>query len=102
MIMLCCSVTIKSSWGKLERVICLFLEASQELILVLFLVSTTEDNETLTKTNDEAVQSENQEHFPGEVIQQDYHMPDVITVKVQTGKCWFWTFIDTYRIIYNG
>lgn len=58
-----------------------------------------EDNETLRKTGpnfDETVQSENQEPFPGEVIAEDYHMPDVITVSVQTGKCWFCTFIDTY------
>ncbi|KAL9853445.1 IQ motif and ubiquitin-like domain-containing protein isoform 2-T5 [Geothlypis trichas] len=29
---------------------------------------------------------ENQECLPGEVIQQDYHMPDVITVRVETGS----------------
>lgn len=29
---------------------------------------------------------ENEEHFPGEVTQQDYHMPDVITVRVETGS----------------
>ncbi|XP_048156369.1 IQ and ubiquitin-like domain-containing protein isoform X1 [Corvus hawaiiensis] len=45
--------------------------------------SMIEDNETLRKT-DETVQSENLERFPREVIQQDYHMPDVITVRVQT------------------
>ncbi|XP_053834541.1 IQ and ubiquitin-like domain-containing protein [Vidua macroura] len=49
--------------------------------------SMIEDNETLGKTNsDETVQSENQERFPGEVIQKDYHMPDVITVRIQTGS----------------
>ncbi|XP_064302372.1 IQ and ubiquitin-like domain-containing protein [Phalacrocorax carbo] len=42
-----------------------------------------------TRTNfDETIQSEklclDQEHFPGKAVQQDYHMPDVITVRVQT------------------
>lgn len=63
--------------------------------MVLFLASMIEDNETLRKT-DETVQSKNLERFRGEVIQQDYHMPDVITVRVQTSKCWFCTCIDTY------
>lgn len=70
--------------------------------MVLFLAGMIEDNEALRKTGsnfDETVQSENQEYFYGEVIQEDYHMPDVITVSVQTGKCWFWTFIDTYIIM---
>lgn len=70
--------------------------------MVLFLASTIEDNETLRETGpdfDETDQSENQEHFLGEVIQPDYHMPDVITVNVQTGKCWFYTFIKTYIIM---
>lgn len=49
--------------------------------------------------SDETVQSEDQEHFPGEVIQQDYHMPDVLTVRVQTGKCCFCRFINTYVIM---
>ncbi|OWK59154.1 IQ and ubiquitin-like domain-containing protein [Lonchura striata] len=51
--------------------------------------SMIEDNEMPRKirpNSDETVQSENQEHFPGEVIQQDYHMPDVLTVRVQTGS----------------
>ncbi|XP_071597116.1 IQ motif and ubiquitin-like domain-containing protein [Heliangelus exortis] len=50
-----------------------------------------EDNETLEKTRagfDETVRSEekhlDQEHFPGEAVQKDYHMPDVITVRVET------------------
>ncbi|XP_068045950.1 IQ motif and ubiquitin-like domain-containing protein [Anomalospiza imberbis] len=50
--------------------------------------SMIEDNEAPRKTgpnSDETVQFENQERFPGELIQQDYHMPDVITVRVQTG-----------------
>lgn len=64
--------------------------------MVLFLGSATEDNETLRSTRanfDETVQSEklclDQEHFPAKAVQEDYHMPDVITVRVQTGKCWF-------------
>nr|XP_002190741.4 IQ and ubiquitin-like domain-containing protein isoform X1 [Taeniopygia guttata]XP_030112500.3 IQ and ubiquitin-like domain-containing protein isoform X1 [Taeniopygia guttata]XP_030112523.3 IQ and ubiquitin-like domain-containing protein isoform X1 [Taeniopygia guttata]XP_030112532.3 IQ and ubiquitin-like domain-containing protein isoform X1 [Taeniopygia guttata] len=51
--------------------------------------SMIEDNEMPRKigpNSDETVQSEDQEHFPGEVIQQDYHMPDVLTVRVQTGS----------------
>ncbi|KAM6091243.1 LOW QUALITY PROTEIN: IQ motif and ubiquitin-like domain-containing protein [Theristicus caerulescens] len=50
-----------------------------------------EDDEALRRTRanfDETVQSEklclDQEHFPGKAVQQDYHMPDVITVRVQT------------------
>ncbi|XP_051651425.1 IQ and ubiquitin-like domain-containing protein isoform X4 [Manacus candei] len=49
--------------------------------------SMTEDNETIRRTGpnfEKTMQSENQEHFPGKVVQQDYHMPDVITVRVQT------------------
>uniref|UniRef100_A0A8C0C2M0 IQ motif and ubiquitin domain containing n=1 Tax=Buteo japonicus TaxID=224669 RepID=A0A8C0C2M0_9AVES len=66
---------------------------NQELILVLFLGSMIEDDEALRRTRanfDETIQSEklclDQEHFPGKAVQQDYHMPDVITVRVQTGK----------------
>ncbi|XP_050180331.1 IQ and ubiquitin-like domain-containing protein isoform X2 [Myiozetetes cayanensis] len=49
--------------------------------------SMIEDNETLRRTGpnfEKTVQSENQQHFPGQGIRQDYHMPDVITVRVQT------------------
>ncbi|XP_052646438.1 IQ and ubiquitin-like domain-containing protein isoform X4 [Harpia harpyja] len=53
--------------------------------------SMIEDDEALrrTRTNfDETIQSEklclDPEHFPGKAVQQDYHMPDVITVRVQT------------------
>ncbi|XP_032543095.1 IQ and ubiquitin-like domain-containing protein isoform X2 [Chiroxiphia lanceolata] len=49
--------------------------------------SMSEDNETIRRTGPnfkKTMQSENQEHFPGKVVQQDYHMPDVITVRVQT------------------
>ncbi|XP_064512210.1 IQ motif and ubiquitin-like domain-containing protein isoform X3 [Pseudopipra pipra] len=49
--------------------------------------SMTEDNETIRRTGpnfEKTMQSENQEHFPGKVVQQNYHMPDVITVRVQT------------------
>ncbi|XP_059703190.1 IQ and ubiquitin-like domain-containing protein [Haemorhous mexicanus] len=45
--------------------------------------SMIKDNETPRKT---WPNFENQEHFSGEVTQQDYHMPDVITVRVQTGS----------------
>ncbi|XP_032913650.1 IQ and ubiquitin-like domain-containing protein isoform X2 [Catharus ustulatus] len=51
------------------------------------------DNETLKKTRpnfNETVQSKNQKHFPGKSIQQNYHMPDVITVRVQRG-------LDSFR-----
>ncbi|RMC10208.1 hypothetical protein DUI87_13009 [Hirundo rustica rustica] len=51
--------------------------------------SLIEDNESLWNTGpnfEETVQSENKECFPGEVTQQDYHMPDVITVRVPTGS----------------
>lgn len=64
--------------------------------MVLFLGSMIEDDETLRSTRanfDETIQSEelrlDQERSPGKAVQQDYHMPDVITVRVQTGKCWF-------------
>ncbi|XP_071659468.1 IQ motif and ubiquitin-like domain-containing protein [Patagioenas fasciata] len=53
--------------------------------------SVIEDNETLrsaTANLDETIQPEklclDQEHFPGKAVQEDYHMPDVITVRVQT------------------
>ncbi|XP_029872007.1 IQ and ubiquitin-like domain-containing protein isoform X3 [Aquila chrysaetos chrysaetos] len=53
--------------------------------------SMIEDDEALRRTRanfDETIQSEklclDQEHFPGKAVQQDYHMPDVITVRVQT------------------
>ncbi|XP_076185980.1 IQ motif and ubiquitin-like domain-containing protein isoform X4 [Aptenodytes patagonicus] len=53
--------------------------------------SMIEDDEALRSTRanfDETIQSEelcfDQEHFPGKAVQQDYHMPDVITVRVQT------------------
>ncbi|KAM9633983.1 IQ motif and ubiquitin-like domain-containing protein isoform 2-T4 [Morphnus guianensis] len=53
--------------------------------------SMIEDDEALrrTRTNfDETIQFEklcvDQEHFPGKAVQRDYHMPDVITVRVQT------------------
>ncbi|KAM7127675.1 IQ motif and ubiquitin-like domain-containing protein isoform 2-T3 [Ciconia maguari] len=53
--------------------------------------SMTENDEALRRTRanfDETIQSEklclDQEHFPGKAVQQDYHMPDVITVRVQT------------------
>ncbi|KAK2517028.1 Iqub [Columba livia] len=53
--------------------------------------SVIEDNETLRSTGanlDETIQSEklclDQERFPGKAVQEDYHMPDVITVRVQT------------------
>ncbi|XP_030334142.1 IQ and ubiquitin-like domain-containing protein isoform X1 [Strigops habroptila] len=52
--------------------------------------SMIEDNETPGRTRanlDETDQSEklclDQEHFPGKAVQQDYHMPDVITIRVQ-------------------
>ncbi|XP_005519284.1 PREDICTED: IQ and ubiquitin-like domain-containing protein [Pseudopodoces humilis] len=48
--------------------------------------STTEDNETVRKSGsnfDGTVQPENQGGFPEKVIQQDYCMPDVITVRVE-------------------
>ncbi|XP_009698666.1 PREDICTED: IQ and ubiquitin-like domain-containing protein, partial [Cariama cristata] len=55
--------------------------------------SMTEDDEALRRTRanfDETIQSEklclDQEHFPGKTVQQDYHMPDVITVRVQTNS----------------
>ncbi|KAF4790264.1 IQ and ubiquitin-like domain-containing protein [Turdus rufiventris] len=51
--------------------------------------SMIKDNETLKKTRpnfNETVQSKNQKHFPGKSIQQNYHMPDVITVRVQRGS----------------
>ncbi|XP_075349315.1 IQ motif and ubiquitin-like domain-containing protein isoform X2 [Mycteria americana] len=51
----------------------------------------TENDEALRRTRanfDKTIQSEklclDQEHFPGKAVQQDYHMPDVITVRVQT------------------
>ncbi|XP_037244809.1 IQ and ubiquitin-like domain-containing protein [Falco rusticolus] len=50
-----------------------------------------EDNETLRRTRanfDETILSEqlylDQECFPGKAVQQDYHMPDALTVRVQT------------------
>ncbi|XP_009561881.2 IQ and ubiquitin-like domain-containing protein isoform X1 [Cuculus canorus] len=53
--------------------------------------NTVEDNETLRRARAnfvETVQAEKsclgQEHFPGKAVQQDYHMPEVITVRVQT------------------
>ncbi|XP_058661058.1 IQ and ubiquitin-like domain-containing protein [Ammospiza nelsoni] len=46
-------------------------------------VSMIKDNGTSWKT---WPNFENQECFPGEVIQQDYHMPDVLTVRVETGS----------------
>ncbi|KAM9292682.1 IQ motif and ubiquitin-like domain-containing protein [Morus bassanus] len=53
--------------------------------------SMIEDGEALRRTRanfDETIQSEklcpDEEHFPGKAVQQDYHMPDVITVRVQT------------------
>lgn len=77
---------------------------NQELILVLFLGSMIEDDEALRRTRanfDETIQSEklclDQEHFPGKAVQQDYHMPDVITVRVQTGKCCFKMCINIYN-----
>ncbi|XP_009068156.1 PREDICTED: IQ and ubiquitin-like domain-containing protein [Acanthisitta chloris] len=53
--------------------------------------SNIEDNETLRRPGpnfDENIQSDelclDHERFPGAVFQQDYHMPDVITVRVET------------------
>nr|XP_010297716.1 PREDICTED: IQ and ubiquitin-like domain-containing protein [Balearica regulorum gibbericeps] len=53
--------------------------------------SMIEDDEALRRTKakfDETIQSEkfcpDQEHSPGKAVQQVYHMPDVITVRVQT------------------
>ncbi|KAM9246548.1 IQ motif and ubiquitin-like domain-containing protein [Leptosomus discolor] len=53
--------------------------------------SMIEDDEARRRTgadNFETIQSEklclDQEHFPGKAVQQDYRMPDVITVRVQT------------------
>ncbi|XP_063179358.1 IQ and ubiquitin-like domain-containing protein isoform X2 [Chroicocephalus ridibundus] len=53
--------------------------------------SMTEDNETSRRTRanfEDAIRPVklylHQEHFPAEAVQQDYHMPDVITVRVQT------------------
>ncbi|XP_009978772.1 PREDICTED: IQ and ubiquitin-like domain-containing protein, partial [Tauraco erythrolophus] len=53
--------------------------------------SVIEDDEAVRRTwatFDETIQSEklclDQEHFPGKGFQQEYHMPDVITVRVQT------------------
>ncbi|XP_054077867.1 IQ and ubiquitin-like domain-containing protein isoform X3 [Rissa tridactyla] len=53
--------------------------------------SMTEDNETSRRTRanfEDAIWPVklylHQEHFPAEAVQQDYHMPDVITVRVQT------------------
>ncbi|XP_028939978.1 IQ and ubiquitin-like domain-containing protein, partial [Antrostomus carolinensis] len=53
--------------------------------------SMIEYNETLRRTKanfDKSILSEkvclDEEHFPRKVVQQDYHMPDVITVRVQT------------------
>lgn len=66
--------------------------------MVLFLASMIEDNETL-ETGSETDHSEDQEYFLGEVIQPDYHMPDVITVSVQTGKCCFCMFINKFVIM---
>ncbi|XP_015484663.1 IQ and ubiquitin-like domain-containing protein isoform X2 [Parus major] len=51
--------------------------------------SMTEDNETVRKSGsnfDGTVQPENQGGFPEKVIQQDYRMPDVVTVRVETGS----------------
>ncbi|XP_042648469.1 IQ and ubiquitin-like domain-containing protein isoform X2 [Tyto alba] len=51
------------------------------------------DDEALRRTRDdfdETIQSEklclDQEHFPGRAVQQDYRMPDVVTVRVQTNS----------------
>ncbi|XP_050763898.1 IQ and ubiquitin-like domain-containing protein [Gymnogyps californianus] len=53
--------------------------------------SMIEDDEALRRTRpnfNETIQSEklhlDQGHFPGTAVQQDYHMPDVITVRIQT------------------
>uniref|UniRef100_A0A8C0F149 IQ motif and ubiquitin domain containing n=1 Tax=Bubo bubo TaxID=30461 RepID=A0A8C0F149_BUBBB len=52
--------------------------------------SMIEDDEALRRTKadfDETIQSEklclDQKYFPGKAVQQDYHMPDVVTVRVQ-------------------
>lgn len=72
--------------------------------MVLFLGSMIEDNETLRRTRanfDSMMWSEklylDQGRFPGNAAQQDYHMPNVITVRVQTGKCCFHTCINIYN-----
>ncbi|CAN0081824.1 unnamed protein product [Bubo scandiacus] len=52
--------------------------------------SMIEEDEALRRTKadfDETIQSEklclDQKYFPGKAVQQDYHMPDVVTVRVQ-------------------
>lgn len=62
----------------------------------IFLGSIIEDNKTLmwsVATFHETIQCEKLHldlgHFPRKAVQQDYCMPDVITVRVQTGK---WCF----------
>ncbi|KAM6302037.1 IQ motif and ubiquitin-like domain-containing protein [Podargus strigoides] len=72
-------------------------QTSQNLVLSENTASGTvtgsmiEDNEALGRTRanfDETIQSEklslHEERFPVQAVQQDYHMPDVITVRVQT------------------
>ncbi|XP_068020343.1 IQ motif and ubiquitin-like domain-containing protein isoform X3 [Melanerpes formicivorus] len=58
--------------------------------------SMIEDAEALRRAradSDETIQSEklylDQEDFPGKAVQQDYHMPDVITVRVQRDSASF-------------
>lgn len=97
LIILSCSVSVKSSGDEFEKLFLLLLLLFENHIincLFYLLGSVIEGTQTVMWSRaefHETTQSEKLclEVLPSKAAQQDYHMPDVIAVRVQMGKWHF-------------